>query len=100
MAGRQNITPDDAPDESVESEQQAVIQPAARPATVAQQRYAQQEGWELGNTAPADRFVEIDAQGEQVGKPSAKLKPGTYGRQVAVKGAVVDAATRAALGLD
>lgn len=78
---------------------QATVAPA-NPAEVRQAQYADGTGWGLGQGAPEDRFVEIDAQGNDVGKPSAKPPAGKYARQVAVKGAPVTADQRRALGLD
>lgn len=70
------------------------------PAAVRQQEYAAGTGWELGQLAPEDRYVEVGPQGEDVGKPSKTAPAGKYARQVSIKGAPVDAAQRAALGLD
>lgn len=74
-----------------------VAQP--QPAVVEQQRYTG-EGWEVGQYAPKDRFQEIDAQGNPIGKVLDAAPKGKYGTQIAVKGAVVTHATRRALGLD
>lgn len=74
--------------------------PAAHPARVAQARYAEGEGWELGQAAPADRFREVDAQGNLTGKATAKAPAGKYARQVAVKGQPVTNSVRAELELD
>lgn len=70
------------------------------PAAVRQQQYDAGEGWDLGQRAPEDRFVEVGPDGADVGKPSNKAPAGKYSRQISVKGAPVDASQRAALGLD
>jgi hypothetical protein len=70
------------------------------PATVAQRQYAPGTGWELGQLAPADRFVELDPQGNITGKATTSAPKGKAAVQVAIKGAPVTAETRRALGLD
>jgi hypothetical protein len=70
------------------------------PAAVRQQQYDAGTGWELGQSAPEDRYVEVGPDGADVGKPSKEAPAGKYARQVSVKGAPVTADQRAALGLD
>lgn len=73
--------------------------PAQAPAaTVQPVRYAAGTGWELGQAAPSDKFIEVGPDGADVGKPTGTAPKG-YGRQIAAKGATVTAAVRADLGL-
>lgn len=59
----------------------AFVQPA---------QYDAPEGWKVGQRAPSDKFRAIDTgTGQPTGKATSKLKPGTYGTQVAVKGDTV-----------
>jgi hypothetical protein len=70
------------------------------PATVAVQRYDAGEGWDVGQRAPEDRYIEVGPDGADIGKPSKTPPKGAYARQIQVKGDVVTPAARAALGLD
>lgn len=88
--------------DTVNDEQTAEVAspPPARAATVAQQRYSEGEGWELGQRAPADRWRLLDQSGSLVGKPLTKAPAGKYAVQVAIKGQPVTNSVRAELGLD
>lgn len=75
---------DEATETAAASGQQA---PAA---TVRTQEYAAGQGWEVGQTAPADAFRALDSagSGEQVG-PVVHEHPGGYARQIVAKGGLV-----------
>ena len=79
-------------------------QPAEQPqpATIAVARYDAGEGWEVGQRAPSDQYVEIGQDGAPVkdAKPTSKAPAGKYATQVAVKGDVVTQVMRRALGKD
>lgn len=74
--------------------------PPANAARVAQARYSEGEGWELGQRAPKDQWRVLNSQGQLEGKPLSKAPAGKYASQVAIKGVVVTNVTRAELGLD
>ncbi|MGL5909812.1 MAG: hypothetical protein ACRCZP_07415 [Phycicoccus sp.] len=73
---------------------------AAPAATVRTQQYDAGTGWEVGQRAPADRYVSVGPDGLPTGKPSETPEPGEYASQVVVKGDVVTPLVRARLGLD
>jgi hypothetical protein len=77
-----------------------VIGQPARAATVAQQRYAAESGWEVGQGAPKDQWRKLNPQGQLEGKPLDKAPAGEAAVQVAIKGVPVTNAVRAELGLD
>lgn len=59
-------------------------------AVVRTQEYAAGEGWEVGQTAPADAFRALDSAG--TGEPTGPVvhkHPGGYARQIVTKGQVV-----------
>src|SRR3954451_24407662 len=75
---------DEATEATAAPEQQA---PAA---TVRTQEYAAGQGWEVGQTAPADAFRALDSAGS--GEPTGPVvheHPGGYARQIVAKGGVV-----------
>lgn len=73
----------------------------ARRSTIETQKYAGPEGWEPGNAAPEDRYVELAADGTVVpDSVTATPKAGAYARQIVAKGDTVTPDHRASLGLD
>jgi hypothetical protein len=85
MATRGKSTNDETPTQSTQS----------TPAKVRTQEYTAGEGWEVGDTAPADAFRALDAAG--TGEPTGPVvheHPGGYARQIAVKGQVVTEGVR------
>ncbi|MGY0067716.1 hypothetical protein ACWZEH_12990 [Streptomyces sp. QTS137] len=82
MASTRKPTPDETPEQS-------------NPAVVRTQEYSAGEGWQVGQTAPADAFRALDAAG--TGEPTGPVvhkHPGGYARQIAAKGSVVTAGVR------
>ena len=72
----------------------------AHPARVAQARYSENTGWDVGQSAPSDQYREIGQDGAYVGKASSTPPKGKPAVQVAVKGDVVTEAMRRAVGKD
>jgi hypothetical protein len=76
MAARSSKSTDEAPE-------QPPMQ-AVRP-----QQYSGGEGWELGQTAPEDRFRQIDDDGRFVGEAKSSTSGGGRWVQVVTKGSPV-----------
>jgi len=53
------------------------------------QEYSGGEGWELGQTAPEDRFRQIDDDGRFIGEPQASARGGGRWVQVVTKGSPI-----------
>ncbi|MFF8447878.1 hypothetical protein ACF06Q_09275 [Streptomyces leeuwenhoekii] len=65
------------------------------PAVVRTQEYAAGEGWQVGQTAPADAYRALSEQGD--GQPTGPVldhHPGGYARLIVQKGAVVTEGVR------
>jgi hypothetical protein len=58
-------------------------------ATVRPQQYSGGEGWELGQTAPEDRFRQIDDDGQFIGEATTSTKGGGRWVQVVTKGSPI-----------
>jgi hypothetical protein len=74
--------------EQTQTTEAATDQPNA--AVVRTQEYAAGEGWEVGQTAPADAFRALDSAG--TGEPTGPVvheHPGGYARQIVAKGGLV-----------
>jgi hypothetical protein len=76
MAARSSKTPDETP----ESQPMQAVRP---------QQYSGGEGWELGQTAPEDRFRQIGDDGQFIGEPQAKVSGGGRWVQVVTKGSPI-----------
>jgi hypothetical protein len=77
MAARSS-KPDETPD-----------QPQAPMQAVRPQQYSGGQGWELGQTAPEDRFRQIDDDGQFVGEAASKVSGGGRWVQVVTKGSPI-----------
>lgn len=65
------------------------------PAVVRTQEYAAGEGWQVGQTAPADAYRALDASG--TGEPTGPVvneHPGGYARLIVAKGQTVTEGVR------
>jgi hypothetical protein len=58
------------------------------PISLAAARNAPDQGWEVGNAAPEDRYVGLNERGEVTGKVQSEPVQG-YGRQLVAKGDVI-----------
>lgn len=79
---RNEETPDQAPEQP-------------NPAVMPTREYAAGEGWQIGQTAPADAFRALGGEGmtTSVG-PVVNSHPGGYARQIVVKGGLVTESVR------
>jgi len=64
-------------------------QPQAPMQAVRPQQYSGGEGWELGQTAPEDRFRQLDDDGQFVGEAQSKVSGGGRWVQVVTKGSPI-----------
>lgn len=83
------------PDETAQTTDTPASDVQPNPAVVRTQQYDGGQGWEVGQTAPADAYRALDSAG--TGEPTGPVvhsHPGGYARQIVAKGGLITAGVK------